>query len=43
MSTDLDDAIRFEQAALALRPQGHPDCAESVNSLFRYCQLKIKG
>ena len=41
MLTDLDDAIKFEQAALALRPQGHPDHAESLNSLFNYRQLKI--
>ena len=43
MSTDLDDAIKFEQAASALRPQGHPDHTESLNSLFDYRQLKIKG
>jgi len=42
-STDLDDAIHFEQAALTLRSQGHPDRAESVNSLFHYRQLKIQG
>ncbi|KIM52540.1 hypothetical protein SCLCIDRAFT_141001 [Scleroderma citrinum Foug A] len=43
MWTDLDNAIKFEQAALVLRPQGHPDHAESVNSLFCYRQLKIEG
>ncbi|KIM50567.1 hypothetical protein SCLCIDRAFT_145143, partial [Scleroderma citrinum Foug A] len=43
MSTDLDAAIKFELAALALRPQGHPDHTESLNSLFNYRQLKIKG
>jgi len=42
-STDLDDAIKFEQAALALRPQGHTYHTESLNSLFNYRQLKIKG
>jgi len=43
MSTDLDDAIKFEQAALELRPQGHPNHAESLKSLFDYRQLKVKG
>ena len=43
MSTDLDDAIKFEQVALALRPQGHPDHTESLNSLFNYRRLKSKG
>ena len=38
---DLDDAIKFEQAALMLYPQGHPDRAESLGSLADYQQTKI--
>ncbi|KIM57628.1 hypothetical protein SCLCIDRAFT_1219318 [Scleroderma citrinum Foug A] len=38
----MDAAIKFEQVALALRPQGHPDHVESLNSLYNYHQLKIK-
>ena len=40
--TDLDDAIKFEQAALALLPQHHSDSPEYLTSLANYRQLKIK-
>ena len=40
--TDLDDAIKFEQTALTLRPQGHSNRDESLCSLADYQQLKIK-
>ncbi|KIM50407.1 hypothetical protein SCLCIDRAFT_145541 [Scleroderma citrinum Foug A] len=43
MWIDLGNAIKFKEAALALCPQGHPDHAESLNSLFNYRQSKIKG
>ena len=39
---DLDDAITFEQAASTLYPPGHPDRAESLNSLTTYRQLRVK-
>ena len=42
MLTDVDDAIKYEQAALVLRPLGHPDRPESLSSLANYCQLRIK-
>lgn len=36
---DLNDAIKFEQAASALYPLGHPDRAASLDCLTRYRQL----
>ena len=39
---DLDDAIKFEQAASTLYPLGHPDRAESLDSLTTYRQLRVK-
>ena len=39
--TDLDNAIKFEEAALMLRPRGHPDRAASFGSLANYRQMKI--
>ena len=38
---DLEDAIKFEQAALFLRPRGHRDRAESLVSLANYQRMKI--
>ena len=40
--TDLEDAIKYEQDAAALYPQGHPDRAESFNNLTTYRQLRAK-
>ena len=39
---DLDEAIKFEHVASTLYPPGHPDRAESLNSLTIYRQLRVK-
>ena len=40
--TNLDDAIKYEQAMLVLRLLGHPDCAESLSCLANCRQRRIK-
>jgi len=41
-TSDLQDAIKYEQTALNFRPPGHPDHAQSHDSLANYLQLKMK-
>ena len=38
---DLDDAINFEETALALYPPDHPDHSKSLSNLIHYRQLRV--